>query len=197
MIDVRNEARFWGRQFIEHAQFTHDLIDAPSLKEVIAALLARGVNTNSPDAVAQFAQSLNAIHGDLFNRQSQGVYVGPMFPSLTQHMMLEQNWYLGIYSGVSPISQADYANFAAKNVKDAGTLTARLIDPLSAPASNQVQAIADSLTIPPQSISALDNAIHAMHVAGASPQFVAALKAISPVMVDHEDRENLHYLEKR
>lgn len=187
------ESQFWGFQFLEHVEFTFQLLDEQEFKSHAAQLLksASGYSTE------ELAQALLELHSSIFDVQRTGESVGPLWPSLVSHMMDEQNWYLRLVSG--NVSARDYACFTAKSASGAMGLTARLIDPISQDVSNVVLESSRKFARLEKAcqtsylsslVSSLSNEIELSILGSESEKFHHALKVISPKMVAHENREH-------
>lgn len=140
---LEDEMDFWSRQIFDHLQFLRDLTTDPEIKEVIEDRIdrwcdvrtQRNVKFNPQDQIWRVTELNNfflAIRGYIF----KGKNVGFIFPSLLNHMIEEQEYYIRLLEGNNDIISE--GTFWKNELIEHTSLIAHLLDPLDDEISLQI-----------------------------------------------------------
>ena len=193
-----DEFDFWGRQIVEHALFTAQALEGPVLKPQAAqlqALLGEAYQKRDLRTFLTLLDRFMAFKRQLLAVQNQR-WIGWPFPSLLEHMLKEEAFFLAKLRG--RVDPAQEMQFWLEERMGENQVGAHLIDPLETQAVTALNQTADKFK---QLLTAC-RASCAQNVVAASGQVaqemdraLAGMKpgapksVISPVLKDHIRRE--------
>ncbi len=205
-INIREEAAFWGRQFVEHAFFTAAGLAAPDQVSMRAAALrlhqmGPAMVSIGPQGVARLARELIALQQANLAAYAPPKWPGWNFPSVIRHMIREEEWFLGLLE--DRWTPNDLLCLAARDKSEAAGVMGKLMDPSAEPISRTAESRSEALrllesrcrlepfeSLAPQVIAEID----AVVALGGSPEVAAAEKAIPLAEILHEGREGTHHI---
>lgn len=203
-IDLRSEAAFWHRQFVEHALLTASAMpdkDQKSIADALGRLASQYRDFVSVERTVQLTQGLMTVHEAILQSFAPPRWPGFLSPAVIRHMLLEENWLLGLVS--QRWTPGELLFFATKEKSQAAGQLARGLDPSAASEAQIAQKYALKL----ESLSHVNSFLFGPTVADAVAligEYVRfstgrgvedAEKSISRAMLDHEAREGLHNIE--
>ena len=125
----RDEFAFWGRQIVEHADFAVQGLQIPAIKARAAASRAELGSAYQRGDLQAFLVALDkfmAFKHELLRTQN-GSWIGWTFPSLLQHMLDEETFFLAKLRG--PVDPAQEMQFWLSERMGENQVGAQLVDP--------------------------------------------------------------------
>lgn len=206
MFDAANEFDFWGRQIVEHALIAHLALEEPALKGRALEFhraLKQAYDARDLTTFLSVLQQFIAFKQAALQQQRAGAWLGWAFPSLVQHMIDEEEFFLARVHQ-QPATVAQIMSFWLKERAGEAEVAAHLIDPSETAAVAKMSEAALRFTQLDRSAAARCDAI-VVALAGAAGvkanrellamQPNRPLSLISPDLKAHVAREGERFVE--